>query len=121
MPHSASAAARQARAHLRNSGWGEGMSAVGARHGCAIVDNTTTLGLLHCSATVLLSLPNFAINRRTGDARWLCMSGGALKLGAIGEEIAETLGVAVTMNAGAAAAYSARALGVVATHTESDN
>lgn len=95
------------------------MSAVGARHGCAIVDNTTALGLLHCGATVLLSLPNFAINRR--DARWLCMSGEALKLGAIGEEIAETLGVAVAMNAGAAAAYSARALGAVATHTESDN
>lgn len=40
----------------------------------------------------------------------------ALKQGASSEEIAEALGVAVAMNAGAALVYSARAMDAVASH-----
>ncbi|MEA5669013.1 carboxymuconolactone decarboxylase family protein [Stenotrophomonas sp. MH1] len=40
----------------------------------------------------------------------------ALKQGASGEEIAEALGVAVALNAGAAMVYSARVLDAVAAH-----
>ena len=43
-------------------------------------------------------------------------TGEALKHGATREEIAEALGVAVAMNAGAAMVYSARVLDAVAAH-----
>lgn len=43
-------------------------------------------------------------------------SAKALKLGATHEEIAEALGVAVALNAGAALVYSARVLDAVAAH-----
>jgi AhpD family alkylhydroperoxidase len=46
-------------------------------------------------------------------------AGAALKHGASREEIAESLGVAVAMNAGAALVYSARALDAVDAHTRS--
>lgn len=44
-------------------------------------------------------------------------TGAALKQGASREEIAEALGVAVAMNAGAALVYSARAMDAVAAHS----
>ncbi|MBD8871930.1 carboxymuconolactone decarboxylase family protein [Rhodanobacter sp. DHB23] len=44
-------------------------------------------------------------------------TGEALKHGATREEIAEALGVAVAMNAGAALVYSARVMDAVATHS----
>ena len=44
-------------------------------------------------------------------------SAAALKQGASHEEIAEALGVAVAMNAGAAMVYSARVLDAVAAHS----
>lgn len=44
-------------------------------------------------------------------------TGEALKHGATREEIAEALGVAVAMNAGAAMVYSARVLDAVAAHS----
>src|SRR5690348_4119254 len=44
-------------------------------------------------------------------------TGEALKHGATREEIAEALGVAVTLNAGAAMVYSARVLDAVAAHS----
>jgi AhpD family alkylhydroperoxidase len=43
--------------------------------------------------------------------------GEALKHGATREEIAEALGVAIAMNAGAALVYSARAMDAVSAHT----
>ncbi|MET4570151.1 alkylhydroperoxidase/carboxymuconolactone decarboxylase family protein YurZ [Rhodanobacter soli] len=43
--------------------------------------------------------------------------GEALKHGATREEIAEALGVAVAMNAGAALVYSARAMDAVSQHS----
>jgi AhpD family alkylhydroperoxidase len=45
--------------------------------------------------------------------------GEALKHGATREEIAEALGVAIAMNAGAALVYSARAMDAVSAHTGS--
>jgi AhpD family alkylhydroperoxidase len=45
----------------------------------------------------------------------------ALKAGASREEISETLGVAVAMNAGAALIYSARVLDTVAAKTAADS
>ena len=45
--------------------------------------------------------------------------GEALKEGATREEIAEALGVAIAMNAGAALVYSARAMDAVSAHTGS--
>ena len=46
-------------------------------------------------------------------------TGEALKHGASREEIAEALGVAVAMNAGAAMVYSARVLDAVSAHSSS--
>lgn len=46
-------------------------------------------------------------------------TGEALKHGATREEIAEALGVAVAMNAGAAMVYSARVMDAVNAHTSS--
>ena len=45
--------------------------------------------------------------------------GQALKHGATREEIAEALGVAIAMNAGAALVYSARAMDAVEAHSSS--
>ena len=45
--------------------------------------------------------------------------GEALKHGATREEIAEALGVAIAMNAGAALVYSARAMDAVSAHSSS--
>lgn len=44
-------------------------------------------------------------------------TGGALKHGATREEIAEALGVAIAMNAGAALVYSARVMDAVNAHS----
>lgn len=46
-------------------------------------------------------------------------TGEALKLGASREEIAETLGVAIAINAGAALTYSARVMDAVSAHSQS--
>lgn len=72
-------------------------------------------GHLDAKTRELISLPVAVTTRCDG-----CITvhvGEALKHGASREEIAEALGVAVAMNAGAALVYSARAMDAVNAHS----